>query len=330
MREVYRAANRSNTAFYSLDPRGLAVFEFDIADGGAAGLPNLDQDRRSLRSTQETLRALSLETDGRAIVNRNTLVDGLAQMVRDSSFYYLIGYTTQAPNDGKFHDIKVQVKRSGVDVRARKGYWALTPTEIAQFNAPRTPDMAKPMQQALAALASPVQGAKFVRTWVGTERGENGKTRVTLTWEPLPIQQGVRREQAGRVSLLAADAQGALVFRGRSPDASPAQGGSTAEPAPSGAQAARTAATPASAAQRLVFDAPPGKLDLRMSIEGAAGGTLDTENRTIDVPDLTAPKALLSTPRVFGAAMHASSSRCPAMRRRCPSPRGSSPASSAS
>jgi hypothetical protein len=159
--------------------------------------------------------------------------------------------------------------------------------------------MAKPMQQALALLASPVQGAKFVRMWVGTERGENGKTRVTLTWEPLPIQQGIRREQAGRVSILAADAQGALVFRGRSPDASPVQGGSTDAPATSGAQAARTAATPASAPQRLVFDAPPGKLDLRMSIEGAAGGTLDTENRTIDVPDLTAPKALLSTPRVF-------------------------------
>ena len=37
---------------------------------------------------------LSEETDGRAIVNRNTLEQGLAQMVRDSSYYYLLGYTS--------------------------------------------------------------------------------------------------------------------------------------------------------------------------------------------------------------------------------------------
>ena len=64
--------------------------------------------------TQDTLRMLSEETDGRAIVNRNTLEQGLAEMVRDSSFYYLLGYTsTKTGNDGKFHQITVRVKRCG-------------------------------------------------------------------------------------------------------------------------------------------------------------------------------------------------------------------------
>ena len=36
--------------------------------------------------TQDTLRSLADETDGRAIVNRNDLGPGLAQIVRDSSF----------------------------------------------------------------------------------------------------------------------------------------------------------------------------------------------------------------------------------------------------
>jgi len=39
-----------------------------------------------------------------------------------------------------------------------------------------------------------------------------------------------------------------------------------------------------------------------MTVEAAgAGGTLDSEIKTIDVPDLTAPQAAMSTPRVFRA-----------------------------
>ena len=70
---------------------------------------------------------LADNTDGRAIVNRNDLAVGMKQIIRDASGYYLLGYnSTQAPTDGKFHEIEVNVKRRGVDVRARKGYWAYT------------------------------------------------------------------------------------------------------------------------------------------------------------------------------------------------------------
>ena len=57
----------------------------------------------------------------------------MKQIIRDSSGYYLLGYnSTQAPTDGRFHEIKVRVTRRGVDVRARKGYWALTADEAAR------------------------------------------------------------------------------------------------------------------------------------------------------------------------------------------------------
>ncbi|HEY7186508.1 MAG TPA: hypothetical protein VH436_08170, partial [Vicinamibacterales bacterium] len=56
------------------------------------------------------------------------------------------------------------------------------------------------------------------------------------------------------------------------------------------------------APQRLVFDAPPGKLELRMTVEAAgSGGTLDQEIRDLAVPDFTAPQSALSTPRVYRA-----------------------------
>ena len=288
LRQVFAAANRNNAAVYTLDPRGLAVFEFDINE--AVGMR---QDRRSLQMAQDMLRTLADETDGRAIINRNDLAPGLAQIVRDSSFYYLLGYnSTQAPTDGEFHSITVRLKdRRGMDVRARKGYWALTEADIVRATTV-VPDTPKPILQALASIATSVQAGKYVRTWLGTARGESGKTRVTLIWEPLPPRAGARGEQpeAGRVSLIAAKMNGDLVFRGRASDVAPA--------------AAVRAATPVvpsvAGAQRLVFEATPGELELRMTVETASGGgLLDREIRTITVPDLTSPDAAVSTPRVY-------------------------------
>jgi len=290
MREVYRAANRFNTAIYTLDPRGLTPFEFDISDGSIGGVSQAS-DRQMLRTTQDTLKSLAEETDGRAILNRNSLREGMAQILQDSSFYYLFGYTTSAGADGKFHDIKVRVKRSGVNVRSRKGFWALSEKEATRMTAPRTPDLPRPVQQALASLASPVQAARYVRTWVGTEQGTGGKTRINVVWEPLPASANAGREPVGRVSVLAATGAGDVVYRGRSPDPSTAPV-STPQPSNVGT---------ATAPQRISFEAPPGKLDLRLTIEGATGGTLDTDSRMLDVPDLTAAGVALSTPRLFRA-----------------------------
>ena len=49
------------------------------------------------------------------------------------------------------------------------------------------------------------------------------------------------------------------------------------------------------------FQAPPGKLDLRLTIEGDGTGTLDTEDRELVIPDLSAPEVMLSTPKVWFA-----------------------------
>jgi VWFA-related protein len=180
MRDVWDAANRNNAAIYSLDPRGLAGSEFGIDEN-----ISMTTDAKYLQASQDSLRTLSSETDGRAIVNQNDLSKGLAQMVRDSSAYYLIGYnSSQAPSDGKFHEIKVRVKRPGVDVRARKGYWAPTKEDTVRAVTGPKPEAPKAVQQALASLATPGGragiGSRYVNTWIGTSRAENGKTRVTF------------------------------------------------------------------------------------------------------------------------------------------------------
>ena len=306
LKDVFVAATRNNTAIYTVDPRGLATNEFDIDENVGP-----QQDRNMLQASTDTLRSIADETDGRAIVGRNDLAKGLSQALQDSTAYYLIGYTSaQAPIDGKFHQIKVQLsaaaRKRGLQVRARRGYWAATPEDVKKAEkttGPSVPDAAKPVLQALASIAVPVQSGKYVRTWLGTERGENGKTKVTLVWEPLPKTPvgNLRNDPApGRVSLIAATEKGDLVYRGRAPDgaqlasANPQATGASAS-LPASAAATVTAATP----QSLTFEAPPGKLELRMTVEGAGGGVLDQEIRNITIPDLTAARPALSTPRVY-------------------------------
>jgi len=296
LRDVYDMANKNNVAIYSVDPRGLPVFEFDINEGGGIGIQT---DATYLRSTMDTLRVLAENTDGRAIVNRNDIATGMKQITRDQSAYYLIGYnSTQAPSDGKFHEIRVKVKRPGVQVRARKGYWALNAEQTARALAPPKPGVPKPVEAAIASAVARPSRASVVRTWIGTSRGENGKTRVTFVWEPLPKSPGDRpdgREEPARVSLMALTNEGSLVFRGRVPDVAVA----STTPAASVA-AANASGSAARGPQRVVFDAVPGKVQLRVSVEGSSSAVLDTETREITIPDLTGPQAL-GTPSVLRA-----------------------------
>jgi len=244
----------------------------------------------------DSLRTLAENTDGRAIVNRNDIAAGMKQITRDSSAYYLIGYNSvQAPADGKFHEIKVKVKRPGLQVRARRGYWALNREELARATAPAKAPTPKPVEAAIANAVVRPSRASVVRSWVGMSRGENGKTRVTFVWEPLPKSPGDRpREEPARVSLMAIAPDGSPSFRGKVPDVALA---STAPSAASGAGGAAAGRGPS----RVSFDVNPGKIQLRISVEGSVSQVLDSETREISVPDLTSAQATLGTASVLRA-----------------------------
>jgi hypothetical protein len=300
MQGVYEVASQNNVAIYTVDPRGLPVFEFDI-DAGV----NLTTDASYLRSTQETLRALALETDGRAIMNRNDLDVGMKQIVRDSSAYYLLGYTSsQTRTDGKFHAINVRVKRSGVQVRSRKGYWALPPETASVIEKAAKPDASPAISAALATIGQP-ERSRVVRTWIGTSRGENGKTKVTFVWEPIPKAPGDRQaagDQPARVSLMAVAPDGSSYFRGRVPAAMPeATLASSAPRSAASTPAGGATASGPRAPSRVTFEANPGKMQLRVSVEGAESQVLDSEIRDITVPDLTSSQVVLGTPALFRA-----------------------------
>src|SRR6266850_6753378 len=56
LRDVYDEANKNNVSLYTVDPRGLAVSEFDVSDGNV----DLRTDRQYLNQTMDTLRTLAV------------------------------------------------------------------------------------------------------------------------------------------------------------------------------------------------------------------------------------------------------------------------------
>ena len=185
LRDVFNAAARANASIYTLDPRGLATEEFDIAD-------NVDSatDRQMLNESTDLLRVLADQTDGRAIVGRNDPLPELRKMVRDVSSYYLLGYTStcggprrQVPRDQGAR----QAARTSTCARARATGRSRPRKSSAPARRPR-PDRPAKSPQALDELATVVEpaGRKPVIVWMGAVRGPAEKARLTLAWEVPP------------------------------------------------------------------------------------------------------------------------------------------------
>jgi len=286
LRAVFDTANRNNTAIYALDPRGLATGEFDINEniGGRV-------DQEFLRATQDTLVVLAINTDGRAIINRNDLEKGLRQVVRDTSAYYLLGYNSSlAAPDGRFHEIKIKLKRPGLQVRSRKGYWAPTAEEAAKASAPPKPTPPPAVERALSSVETRQRDA-FISFWLGTARADDGGTRITFVWEPIPPIPGEKREDATGVQVLATGRGGVEFYRGPVP----------AEGAVAPAEATATTQPALRAGSKVTFAATPGRMQVRVTVHNAKGQVLDTFQQEIAIPDFSGTDMKLSTPEVLRA-----------------------------
>jgi len=81
----------------------------------------------------DTMQKLADETGGRAFVNTNDLTGAIRDAVEDSAVTYTLGFYVDSDSlDGKFHELKVQVRRSGLNLRYPKGYFAVKDTLATQ------------------------------------------------------------------------------------------------------------------------------------------------------------------------------------------------------
>ena len=117
-----RALNNANVAIYPVDARGLvAPAEFSPERASISReLPG------SSRGEVGSMLELAERTGGRAFYHRNDIRRALRRAVDEARVTYVLGYyPSHGKWDGEFRTLQVRVKRPGLQVRHRRGYFAL-------------------------------------------------------------------------------------------------------------------------------------------------------------------------------------------------------------
>jgi VWFA-related protein len=135
---VYPVDARGLLATRTFEPDGRSRDEFGRSSGGAApagmsagresGNLNsaLANESDVVINSHGSMDELSQRTGGMAFYNRNDMQNAIAASIADGSTYYTLAYSPENKNwNGKFRRIQVRVKRPGMKVRHRLGYFAV-------------------------------------------------------------------------------------------------------------------------------------------------------------------------------------------------------------
>ncbi|HVZ82311.1 MAG TPA: VWA domain-containing protein [Terracidiphilus sp.] len=132
LRSAINAAVRANLAIYSVDTRGLQAIS-PLGDASTGSLRGsgaytgaaLTNNMNANFASQEVMATLSSDTGGKAFFDSNDFAPAFAQVQRDSSEYYAIGFHSSNPaRDGKYRKLTIKVNRPGIKLEYRPGYYA--------------------------------------------------------------------------------------------------------------------------------------------------------------------------------------------------------------
>ena len=242
--DIVRAANDSNTAVHVIDPRGLQVNS--PLFGG-------------------TLDMIASGTGGQ-LHKTNDAVEAFKRMVKEVSALYLLGYMREMPTDGLFHQIRVRVKRSGTDVRARAGYWAPRLEDIETARKKAAAAVLPPSVADAFAALTPSTAPRLIDLWSGTRLLPDGRAQLTLAWSP---RHGISDNAIPAFVTVAGRAAGAELFEQR------------VEP------------------EGTMVDVPAATIQLAIRVMSKDGEILDRESRTIELNRQEAAPLWFDTPVVY-------------------------------
>jgi VWFA-related protein len=189
LRKLIDRANRAGTVIYTMHTVGLDPLQPGAQDnvrltGLSApsvlstlkGVTEVGRGRDLLFNIwQQGLSFLAHQTGGLAYQNGNDLNWGLDRVLEDQQGYYLLGYkpsesTFEARRGARgFHGITVKVKRAGLHVRSRSGFFGETDEESR-------PKYETPLDQMRASMLSPFHSSsvRLRLTALYSEAGRRG------------------------------------------------------------------------------------------------------------------------------------------------------------
>ena len=136
LQRLAELAIRSSVVIYGVDTRGLVPFgpmqatnvNPTIRPAGTQPFDAMAFQSHRLQDTRTGQELLARETGGFLVKNSNNF--GLKRIAEDQSGYYLLGYRPAGDTfNRRFHHITVKVKRPGLTVRTRSGFFGITDEE---------------------------------------------------------------------------------------------------------------------------------------------------------------------------------------------------------
>jgi VWFA-related protein len=191
------ALNRVNMVMYPIDANGVLVDAASSVDHRNA---TTSQDSSTLAKEQEardSSKLLADQTGGLAFFGRNDIADALRRAMQDGQHAYTIGfYPDHGKWNGKFHELKINVKSDGARLRCRKGYFALP------YQADSEKEVSVSMQQAVL---SPLEetGLAMIVEAKAIEPSTTRSLQLRIGIDPKQLLlQDSHGEQKGAVDLL--------------------------------------------------------------------------------------------------------------------------------
>lgn len=154
IRSLASSAARAGVVIYSIDARGLVVTLVDDRTGADPTGRLLRASQGEVFAFQDPLNALAQDSGGRALFNNNELYTAVENGLKETSFYYLLGWSPEKTDNGpnKFRRLDLSViGRPELKVRVRKGSFTVeAPKPKRQESAKPQPVEAK-LQEAIVA-----------------------------------------------------------------------------------------------------------------------------------------------------------------------------------
>src|SRR5205085_366180 len=140
MRRLVDLANRASVVIYTMDARGLQSLAPNAQDDftgrtGSEIRQAIDEREAGYFESKNGLNYLAKQTGGIFLENDNDLSAGVRRVLDDQKGFYLIGYRPDpatfdaATGRRSFHQLDVRVKRAGLKVRTRNGFYGFTDEE---------------------------------------------------------------------------------------------------------------------------------------------------------------------------------------------------------